>query len=73
MDNIKFRVVYDYNYRLGKHQYIIECFRKKYDPSKIFQGNKEQWVRFGGGYFFDDKNEAIQQCDNLNNGKTIIY
>ena len=70
---MSFRVVYDYNHQLGKHQYIIETYKIEFSPAPTFRKRKMEWQRFGGGYFFDDKEEAIKQCDLLNAGRKVIY
>lgn len=71
---MEFRVVYDYSHPKGKHQYIIEQFSVPfYISANPFRRRKKEWNRFGGGYFFDDREEAIRQCDNLNGGKIVVY
>lgn len=70
----KYRVVFGENYILGRHQYIIEKYCERISGIGFF-GPKFtiDWHRFGGGYFYDNKEDAIRECDNLNNGEYVVY
>lgn len=73
----EFRLVYDCAYDSGFHKYIVEQYRES-TLSRIrrakfpFIKAVYKWERFGGGYFFEDKTEALKSFKDLCKGRIII-